>query len=378
MPDVQEVFRMSTQKVRQDPGAMERQHARQRKAERNRKIGAIAVVAALVGLGGWFVAQLGPASQVADPIPPHGLGIFEPFAGKIIYQEDCLLWTCSLETFEGSDVRSIDPTATDPTPAALASGIIGTPVGWSSDGTELLVTRVQGHDGSLVVLHADGTETSLLGPLKPAERHLLSAAISPDGSRVAYTAPTEDGGSGLYAIDVDSGRTSLLVEPNMGSILNYEGDAYQPTFSPDGTQIAFIQGGGDHSHSVWVVDVDGTDPHMIVRNDVTWGWNGGHVFGLAWSPTGDRIALGLRGSPVASIYTFTPNGSRFTRLIRDALAPSWSPDGSQIAYYPCPEDRGCRDGNNEDLSGGGLGVADADGSHPQTFGVGGSGPWNPA
>jgi TolB protein len=227
-------------------------------------------------------------------------------------------------------------------------------------------------------VHADGTETSLLGPLQPEELYLLSAAISPDGSRVAYTGRTEDGGSGLYVIDVDSGRTSLLVEPNMGRILNYEGDAYQPTFSPDGTQIAFIQGGGDHSHSVWVVDVDGTDPHMIVRNDVTWGWNGGHVFGLAWSPTGDRIALGLRGFPVASIYTFTPNGSRFTRLIRDALAPSWSPDGSQIAFYPCPEDHGCRDGDNEDLSGGGLGVADADGSHAHTFGVGSSGPWHPA
>ena len=48
MPEMQEVFRMSTQKVRQDPGAMERQVARQRKAARNRRVGAFAVVLALV------------------------------------------------------------------------------------------------------------------------------------------------------------------------------------------------------------------------------------------------------------------------------------------------------------------------------------------
>ncbi len=228
-------------------------------------------------------------------------------------------------------------------------------------------------DGGLVLLHADGTETSLLGPLRPREGY-LDAAISPDGSQVAYTKPTEDGkATALYVIDVESGRSTLLVEPSVM-------DVYKPTFSPDGTQIAYMDGGGDHSHSVWVVDADGSDPHMIVKNEVTFGWDGGHVFGLAWSPTGDRIALGLRRLPAAGIYTFAPDGSDFTRLIRDAIAPSWSPDGSQIAFesyimHPCPEDpHNCW---SEDLTGG-LGIADADGSHAHTFGVGGSGPWNPA
>ena len=38
MPDVQEVFRMATQKVRQDPGALDRQVKKQRKAARNRRM----------------------------------------------------------------------------------------------------------------------------------------------------------------------------------------------------------------------------------------------------------------------------------------------------------------------------------------------------
>jgi hypothetical protein len=47
MPEVQEVFRMSTQKVRPDPGALERQHTRQRRSSVGKKVGAFAVAAAI-------------------------------------------------------------------------------------------------------------------------------------------------------------------------------------------------------------------------------------------------------------------------------------------------------------------------------------------
>src|SRR3972149_2129250 len=86
------------------------------------------------------------------------------------------------------------------------------------------------------------------------------------------------------------------------------GGVYEPTFSPDGTQIAYVTGGGDHTHHVWVMDADGSDAHEIVFNE--WTNVDGHVDGLAWSPAGDRIALGLRG---AAIYTFAPAGPAVTR-----------------------------------------------------------------
>ena len=51
MPEVQEVFRMATQKVRPDPGALERQHRNQRWQVTKRKGGVYALVAALVIAG---------------------------------------------------------------------------------------------------------------------------------------------------------------------------------------------------------------------------------------------------------------------------------------------------------------------------------------
>jgi hypothetical protein len=50
MPEVQEVFRMATQKIRPDLGALERQHGQQRRRTIRRKIGVYGVVAALVAV----------------------------------------------------------------------------------------------------------------------------------------------------------------------------------------------------------------------------------------------------------------------------------------------------------------------------------------
>jgi hypothetical protein len=48
MPDVQEVFRMATQKVKPDPGALERQFGQQRRRTIRRKVSVYGLVAAIV------------------------------------------------------------------------------------------------------------------------------------------------------------------------------------------------------------------------------------------------------------------------------------------------------------------------------------------
>ena len=50
MPDVQEVFRMATQKVGPEPGALDRQLTRQRRSGGARKMGAFAVAASFIAL----------------------------------------------------------------------------------------------------------------------------------------------------------------------------------------------------------------------------------------------------------------------------------------------------------------------------------------
>ncbi|HEU5224475.1 MAG TPA: hypothetical protein VFV29_01615, partial [Actinomycetota bacterium] len=51
MPEMQEVFRIATQKVSPDPGFVDRQHENQRRQSRRRKAGALTLVAVLVIVG---------------------------------------------------------------------------------------------------------------------------------------------------------------------------------------------------------------------------------------------------------------------------------------------------------------------------------------
>jgi hypothetical protein len=355
MPDLREVFQMSTQKIRPDGGFVERQEFRQRRRTRNRRIAAYAIVAVIVALAVFAITEVrNTASVPAVPPPSTGdLGIFAPVAGRILYVNgdsnhvvgaDDLnygpgLWAAApngpSDTTEGPRVTD-DVASTlvrlDLGEADSTRFLVHVPLlfGWSSDGTELLFTP--GRFGKpFYILHADGSRTRLnADPMVNPY-----GAISPDGSRVVF--------GNLDIVDVDGGSPVHLP---------YEGPepAGTMTFSPDGTQIAYLV-----DDAVWVVNADGTDAHELLANEATRNLSG--YYGLQWSPTGDRLAIDLGDG----IYTFAPDGSDFTKVIADGSSPFWSPDGSQIAY------------NGPS----GLTIADADGSNARAFGFAVSGPWHP-
>jgi Tol biopolymer transport system component len=277
--------------------------------------------------------------------PSVDLGIFAPIAGRIVYYSDSSLWAVDPDTPSSSTLVRLDP---EGTADADRFASFTKPLGWSSDGTKLLFLREDPtddrfpYDTRLYILHADGTETQVIP--EPVE----GAAISPDGSRVAFAA------DGLYVVDAEGGEPVRIA---------HEGNS--PTFSPDGTQIAYlslprgmvVEIGREH---VWVVNADGTDAHEILADEPALA-NG--VFGLTWSPAGDRIAIDNALEGHVAIYTFASDGSGFTRVVTDGANPFWSPDGSQIAYEVL-------DGSLD-----GLRILDADGV--RIVGVGRSGPWHP-
>lgn len=84
MPDVQEVFRMATQKVRPDPGAMERQSQTQRRQVVRQRAGGYALLAVLVvaGLAIGITAlrpdEQRPASQPGEGEAPAGAAVGAP------------------------------------------------------------------------------------------------------------------------------------------------------------------------------------------------------------------------------------------------------------------------------------------------------------
>ncbi|HUF58162.1 MAG TPA: hypothetical protein VMR89_01555 [Actinomycetota bacterium] len=338
--------------------------------------------AGIAGLGvaiavGWMGIH---AIRSTPPIPgddrSEKLGIFAPVAGRILYEKidpdrgyDPGFWAADpngpSDTVPGPGVA--DDVASTLVPLELD----GEPLGWSSDGTELLLMRSVG-DGLfpeqyLSILHADGSETRL----NEDPMGISSATISPDGTRVVFAG--QYGLAGLYVIDAEGGRPVALPVPQA------EDGASDPTFSPDGAQIAYLAGNGEGQ--VWVANADGTDAHEILADEPTV-LRG--VSGPVWSPAGDRLAIGVgtHERSGGSIYTFAPDGSAFTKAIVGGSSPYWSPDGSQIAYtIQCDEDPTFTCAQFDPQAGSspaGLAIADADGSNVRAFGFAASGPWHPA
>ena len=343
MIDEREIVRRAAEALTPPEPSFDRLLRRRDRVQRNRRIRAGVLGIAVAIVVGWWGIQAIRSTPVpaVPPEPVVDLGIFAPVAGQIVYGD-------------GQGIWGVDPTApADPATRVQLTSEAGIPLGWSSDGTELLIGRIEppSTDGAgLFVLHADGSETLVTADPMFTGSTIGGATISPDGSRVVFV-----GGTGeLLVVDADGGPAEVLAE-------SQEGIVEDPTFSPDGTRIAYVDGAGDHSHHVWVMGVDGSHAHEILFNQRTAG--AVHVYGLAWSPAGDRIAIGLE----ETTYTFAPDGSDFTKVIAGEF-PYWSPDGSQIAYTSsCVEDpNGC-----------GLAIADADGSDDQAFDFGASGPWHP-
>ena len=349
--------RMATEEPVQflDPEPLARRA--RRRAARTVVVGALGVAAAIgVVFAGAFQLREEPPRVPINPPEESSvdLGIFEPATGRIVYCTNSELWTVDPSAPSPvSTLAPLDPEGTTGADRPCASFTV--PLGWSSDGTKLLYVREDAtdrtfpYDRHLYVLHADGTETQVTPD--PVD----GAAISPDGSRVAFAADDVDD-DGLYVVETEGGQPVRIAEGE------------EPTFSPDGTQIAFlssprsggqVRGGREH---VWVVNANGTDAREILADEPALAKG---VFGLTWSPAGDRIAMENTLGRHVAIYTFAPDGSDFTEVIPDGANPHWSPDGSQISYellYPGQQ---------------GLRIADADGSNPRSLGVGSSGPWHP-
>jgi WD40 repeat protein len=135
---------------------------------------------------------------------------------------------------------------------------------------------------------------------------------------------------------------------------------YWPTWSPDGTRIAFGST-QDGDPDIYVINIDGTDRRKLTNNVIP-DWE------PAWSPKGDRIAYSALRDGDGDIYIINPDGTDPVRLTdndADDIAPSWSPDGAKIVF--CTD----RDGFWE------IYVLDAEGSNQRRITDNQSNDWVP-
>ena len=161
------------------------------------------------------------------------------------------------------------------------------------------------------------------------------AAWSPDGSRVAFRAGP-DGDTEIFVVNQDgSGLRRVTDTPNPSA--TDKRFASQPSWTPDGQSIVFRTDRTDPTNAdLWIVGADGSNPRPLVQT-------AGNERYPTFSPDGTRLAYrsDVDGDP--EIYVARADGSNPVQLTNNALydsAPAWSPDGSRIAFERGPANAG--------------------------------------
>lgn len=127
----------------------------------------------------------------------------------------------------------------------------------------------------------------------------------------------------IYVMNDDGSRTHRVTN----NLLR----AFDPRWSPDGKQIAFVRKLGQKhpQNDLFVMNVDGSNVRQLTHHPADDGYD------LTWAPDGKRLAFVSFRSGNPQIHVLDVASGTVKQLTADpegAVDPAWSPAGRQIAY----------------------------------------------
>lgn len=196
-------------------------------------------------------------------------------------------------------------------------------------------------DFDIWTIQPDGTAlTNLTGTVQINE---ASPQLSPDGRAVVFVSGTGNENVGdIWVRDLVTGAEHRVSDPTG------QPRAGDPSWSPDGTQIAYhALAGGTASGTIFVAQADGSGARQLTSGiqagDVDWGTSG-------------RIVVSTENA----LLTIDPTSGTVTTLHEvpggTAVNPTWTPDGQSILFE-------CRSGFGSEQ----VCRINADGSGPTTL-----------
>ena len=176
---------------------------------------------------------------------------------------------------------------------------------WSPDGSQILTVRdergsVEGSPQWLAVIDADGSNEEVL-----VRGSLSQPQWAPDGSEIFYYA---DGV--VHAVSIAGSERTVIDGIDRQGLSVFEA-------SPDGTRMLFTQPiGFDEGEELWIVDIDGSDPQRIAEG-LHW-----REPSPTWSPDGSAIAF-VRDSDIWTIDLESGEQSQVTQAPEYETLPVW-------------------------------------------------------
>jgi TolB protein len=313
MPEVEEVFRLATNKVKPDPNALERQQRRQRSAVRSSRARAyVAVAAVLLILVAGALVFLSAEGENKNISVDNGESVPSELTFTTSVSEGGVKQRLEVVDLRGRTAREIPGLSLDGFATSL-----------SADGSTIAFVAAPAELGynQIGIMSADGSEPHFIstpgiiaGPV----------ALSPDATRIAFEG-LHDANIDIYVVDVDgSALVKLTDDPAT--------DQY-PQWSPNGNTIAYDNAGANETQDpqfsstaeIWTVPADGSGAPTRLTHDRV------DDSAPSFSPDGSQIVYFHAGE----IRTMSRGGSDQRMLLagwKGGFTPRWSPQGDKIAF----------------------------------------------
>jgi len=304
MPELQEVFRMATQKIRPDEGALDRQHEEQRNRTTKRRAQVYGLVAAMLAIL-IAVAVIVTRPDTSEPVtpvikttPPMGVQIVD-LGGNALAQ-----------------VGDIPASSYAPD--------------LSRDGSKIVFstyTEASPYQAQIATVQADGSGFRVL---TNEQNDAQYPRWSPNGTKIAFVTYDAKADQHIFVMNADGSNVIQLTTGN--------GYDNAPAWSPDGKTIAFQRGSeasrldySTQSEDIWTVPSDGSGQarRLVVE--------AGAQEQPDWSPDGKWLVFG-DNTDLSVVRVSDP--SRVHHLAKlpggpGRFLPRWSPDGTKIAFLNC-------------------------------------------
>ena len=194
---------------------------------------------------------------------------------------------------------------------------------WSPDGRQIVFASNRGGSYEIRTIGPEGGESK---PLPSNTGSASEPAVARNGKFMAYVESTDNWN--IWRARIEAGPDGEQHLKDNERFLASSGQNHSPSFSPDGSTIAFVSNRSG-APEIWFTNAGGQNPKQMTHFGGPW------LGTIRWSPDGKQIVFDARPRGHSGIFTMPSAGGPPTTFQQDQFEnrrPAWSRDGKSIYF----------------------------------------------